>query len=576
MIGIAASPGIVIGKAYLFEKIELDCKPTKIDQKYVDYELDRLCHAKKKTKKQLEKLYEETKEKVGQQEAAIFDTHMMLMDDPILEHKIKGYITDHLYVAETATNYAMNDVKEMFEALDDAYLRERAVDVVDVCSRLIYNLAEVEIMNLQDLDEEVIVIANDLTPSDTASMNFEKVLGFATDMGGKTAHTAIMARTLELPAVVGLKVITHEVENGDMVILDGTEGTVIIHPSDEDIRNYQLKRQQLEEEKKALEELIHEEAITLDGKTIEIAANIGMPKDMDSVLRYGAQAIGLYRTEFLYMDQVACPTESEQFDAYKIVAEKMGAKPVVIRTLDIGGDKSVDYLKLPHEMNPFLGYRAIRMCLDREELFKTQLKAILRASHYGKIRIMYPMITHMEQVQQANTILEQAKAELIDQHIPFDKNIEVGIMIETPGAAMMADLLIKEVDFFSIGTNDLTQYTLAVDRGNEKINYLYSTFHPGVLRLIKKVIDASHKEGKWTGMCGEFAGNEKAAVLLLGLGLDELSMSAVSMMKVKDMIRRCTYSSAKEMAHKLLDMAYVNELEHHLDDYIDKHIKKEG
>ncbi len=298
MKGIAASPGIVIGKAYLFEKVEVDCIPTKIDEQYVDYELHRLSGAKKKTKEQLEQLYEDTKEKVGQEEAAIFDAHMMLIEDPILEHKINGYIKEHLYVAETATSYAMKDVKQMFEELDDDYLRERAADVVDVCSRLIYNLADVEMMSLQDLDEEVIVIANDLTPSDTASMNFDKVLGFATDMGGKTAHTAIMARTLELPAVVGLKAVTLEVESGDTVILDGTEGIVVINPSDQDIRHYRLKGQQLEEEKKALEELIHEKAITLDGKTVEIAANIGTPKDMDSVLRYGAEAIGLYRTEF--------------------------------------------------------------------------------------------------------------------------------------------------------------------------------------------------------------------------------------------------------------------------------------
>lgn len=576
MKGIAASPGIVIGKAFIFEKVELVYDKTKIDSKDIAVEEERMRKAKEVTKKQLQKIYEDTIKRVGIAEASIFDAHIMLIEDPILEHKINEYITDKLYMAETAVELAMNDVSQMFKELEDDYLRERASDVIDVCTRIIYNLAGVEIINLQNLKEEVIVVSKDLTPSDTAQMNFNKVLGFATDIGGKTAHTAIMARTLEIPAVVGLKTLSSEVENDDMLILDGTEGIVIVNPTQEELKEYKSKQKKIDEEKQELDKLIHEEAVTLDGRRIEIAANIGTSKDVDSALKKGAEAVGLYRTEFLYMDRVSLPTESEQFDAYKEVALKMGDKPTVIRTLDIGGDKNIDYLKFPHEMNPFLGYRAIRMCLDKKDLFKTQLKAILRASYFGKIRIMYPMITHIEQVREANKILELAKSELKAQQIPFDEAMEVGIMIETPAAAVMADLLIKEVDFFSIGTNDLTQYTIAVDRGNEKVDYLYNAFHPSVLRLIKTIIDASHKEGKWTGMCGEFAGDEKAAVLLLGLGLDEFSMSAISMNKVKNIIRKCHYVSTREMAKQVLNIANVDEVERYLDCYINENIKKEG
>lgn len=575
MKGIAASPGIVIGKALIFEKTEVDLSQDKIDDIQVSYEIERITKAKEQTKTQLEKLYEDTAKNVGEEEATIFSAHLMIIEDPILDHKIQEYVMEGHFVAETATNKAMLDVKQMFEELDDEYLKERAVDVVDVCTRIIYNLAGVDIVNLNDLEEEVIVVSYDLTPSDTASMDYKKVLGFATDIGGKTAHTAIMARTLEIPAVVGLKTITNEVEDGDILILDGTNGIVIINPNEKEIEEYKVKQLALKLEKKRLEKLINEKADTIDGRNVEIAANIGTPKDAEAAINYGAEAIGLYRTEFLYMDRTCLPTESEQFDAYREVAEKMQGKPVVIRTLDVGGDKEICYLKCPQEMNPFLGYRAIRMCLDKKEIFKTQLKAILRASNYGRLRIMYPMITHIEQVFEANKILEQAKSELTDQKIPFDNNIEVGIMIETPAAAMIADLLIKEVDFFSIGTNDLTQYTIAVDRGNENISHLYNSFHPAILRIIKRVVDASHEAGKWTGMCGEFAGDEKAAVLLLGLGLDELSMSAISMTKVKDMIRNCKYSEVKTFVDGLLNIANVCEIERLLEEYIDNNVREQ-
>ncbi|GKX29864.1 phosphoenolpyruvate-protein phosphotransferase [Vallitalea longa] len=576
MKGIGASQGIAIGKVFLLEKVEVIPNDTKIDMDSVEDELNRLEKAKEKTKDQLSKLYDDTIAKVGEKEASIFDAHLMLIDDPILEHKFKGYVSNNFYVAETAVRLAMNEVSHMFEELDDEYLRERAGDVIDVCTRLIYNLAEVEIVNLQDLSEEVIVVSKNLTPSDTVSMNFNKVLGFATDMGGKTSHVAIIARSLEIPAVVGMKNIFSKVENDDILIIDGCDGTVIINPTEEEITIYRSKQKELKEEKNELQKLADKEAITIDGRRVKIAANVGIEKDVYNALKNGAEAIGLYRTEFQYMDRVSLPTESELFEAYKNVAVKMGDKQVIVRTFDIGGDKHINYLNCPQEMNPFLGYRAIRLCLDRKDIFKTQLKAILRASNYGNLMIMYPMITHIEQVRQANEILNQAKLELHNQKIKFNRNIEVGIMIETPAAATIADLLIKEVDFFSIGTNDLTQYTIAVDRGNQKIEYLYNSYHPAVLRLIKKVIDESHKAGKWTGMCGEFAGDEKAAVLLLGLGLDEFSMSPTSMTKVKRIIRKCNYSSSKKIAEDLLNISSVDEVENYLDNYINNNNLKEG
>lgn len=568
MKGIAASPGIVIGKALLFRKGEVIYSKTRIEEDEVKYELERLKQAKEQTKKQLIKIYEDSRKRFGEDKAKIFEAQLLLIDDLMLGQKINEYIEDKLFAAETAIDMAMEEVSQLFESLEDKYLQERVADVIDLCTRMVYTLAGVEIVNLRDLEEEVIIVAKDLTPSDTAQINVSKLLGFATDVGGKTAHTSIMARMLEIPAVVGLKEISSKVKNNDTLILDGNNGVVIINPTESELEEYRQKQATFLDEKKKLEKMVDLEAVTLDGRKVELAANIGMPGDVEGIIRNGARAIGLYRTEFLYMDHSSMPTEDEQFEAYKEVAVRMRNKPIIIRTLDVGGDKEIPYLKCPHEMNPFLGWRAIRLCLEKKDLFRTQLRAILRASTYGKLRIMYPMITHLEQVRAARKILEEVKDELRSGKIEYDENIEVGIMIETPAAAMIADLLIKEVDFFSIGTNDLTQYTIAVDRGNEKINNLYNSFHPSVLRLIKMVIDAAHDAGKWIGMCGEFAGDEKATLLLLGLGLDEFSMSSISILAIKQLIRKCNYERAKEISKIVLNLATTAEVEKYLEEQI--------
>ncbi|MDF2612395.1 MAG: PtsA [Clostridia bacterium] len=564
MNGIAASQGIAIAKAYVYEKVAFIIDEKLIQEADISSTLERIEAAKEMTKEQLKAIGEKARASMGEEEGKIFETHMMLVEDPIIEQRISEHVTRDLKNAEAAVQLAMTEISEMFLMIEDPYLRERSADVVDVCTRMMYNLANIEMPDLSHISEEVIIIANDLTPSDTAQMNPKYIKGFATNAGGKTSHSAIMARTLEIPAVLGLKNITEAVETGDWLIINGAAGEVILNPNEVEIETYKALQSQLEGHKKELQKLLNEPAITKDGHLVELSANIGTPKDIESALKHGAEGIGLFRTEFLYMDRNSLPTESEQFEYYKEVAEGMKGRPVIVRTLDIGGDKSVPYLDIEEELNPFLGWRAIRMCLDKVSLFKTQLKAILRASYYGKLRIMYPMITHIEQVRQANDILEQAKAELREQQIPFDEAIEVGIMIETPAAAVIADLLIKEVDFFSIGTNDLTQYTLAVDRGNEKIAKLYNSFHPGVLRLIKQVIQASHKAGKWTGMCGEFASDPKAVIVLLGMGLDEFSMSASSILEVKEMIRKLTFSQAAEIAEAVTNKVEVEAIENYL------------
>lgn len=567
MNGIPASQGIAIAKAYVYEKMVFILDEKLIQEADVASTLERIEAAKKKTKEQLKAIGEKARTSIGEEESKIFETHMMLVEDPIIEQRISELVTKDLKNAEVAVQLAMTEISEMFSMIEDPYLRERSTDVVDVCTRMMYNLANMEMPDLSHISEEVIIIANDLTPSDTAQMNPQYIKGFATNIGGKTSHSAIMARTLEIPAVLGLKNITEAVETGDWLILNGSAGEVILNPNEVEIETCEALQCQLERHKKELQKLLNEPAITKDGHQVELSANIGTPKDIEGALKHGAEGIGLFRTEFLYMDRNSLPTESEQFEYYKEVAEGMKGRPVIVRTLDIGGDKSVPYLDIEEELNPFLGWRAIRMCLDKTPLFKTQLKAILRASQYGRLRIMYPMITHIEQVKEASVILEQAKEELREQQIPFDEAIEVGIMIETPAAAVIADLLIKEVDFFSIGTNDLTQYSLAVDRGNEKIAKLYNSFHPGVLRLIKQVIQASHQAGKWTGMCGEFAADPKAVIVLLGMGLDEFSMSASSILEVKEMIRKLTFSQAAEIAEAVINRVEVQDIESYLAEF---------
>lgn len=559
--GIAASPGIEIGKAFVLKEVEIKIDTANIAEDKIDGEIKRLEEGIAKSREQLIKIREKAERELGKDKAQIFDAHIMVLDDPMFMDEIREKIKSERITAENAISQVAKKYVDMFNSMEDEYLKERAADIKDVSERLIKNVLGIPIQSLADLAEEVIVIARDLTPSDTAQMDKEKVKAFATDMGGRTSHTAIMARSLEIPAVVGLGSISNEVSEGDTVIVDGNKGIVLVNPSEDTLRQYnelKLEYQRYKEELKKLKDLPAE---TKDGKRrVELAANIGTPKDVKGALEHGAEGIGLYRTEFLYMDRETLPDEEEQFQAYKQVAEAMNPRPVIIRTLDIGGDKKLPFLEMPEELNPFLGWRAIRMCLDNPELFKVQLRAILRASHYGNIKIMYPMISSLSELRRANTILEEAKDELRREGIPFDENLEVGIMVEIPSAAITADILAKEVDFFSIGTNDLIQYTLAVDRMNEKIANLYEPFHPAVLRLIKNVIDASHRAGKWTGMCGEMAGDPLAAPILLGMGLDEFSMSATSISQVKKVIRSLTYDQAREIANKALEMESPGEI----------------
>ena len=569
--GIAASPGIEIGKAYVLKEQKVTINRENIADNMVEKEIKRLEEAIAKSKEQLEKIKAKAERELGQDKAEIFGAHLMVLEDPVFLDEIKTKIKETRITAENAVSIVSQNYIEMFNNMEDDYLKERAADVKDVSDRIIKNILGVPIETLADISEKVIVIAKDLTPSDTAQMNKQKVLAFATDMGGRTSHTAIMARSLEIPAVVGLVDISGQAAAGDVIIVDGNKGVVYINPDEKTLKEYEKLKQDYIKYRQELKQLKDLPGETRDrARRVELSANIGTPKDVKGALENGAEGVGLYRTEFLYMDRENLPTEEEQFAAYKEVAESMAPRPIIIRTLDIGGDKKLPYLEMPDELNPFLGWRAIRMCLDRPHILKTQLRAILRASHYGNLKIMYPMVSRAEEIRKANAILEEARQELRAEGIPFDENLEVGIMVEIPSAAVIADILAKEVDFFSIGTNDLIQYTLAVDRMNEHISILYEPLHPAVLRLIKNVIDASHKAGKWTGMCGEMAGDVTAAPILLGMGLDEFSMSASSIPQVKKIIRSLSYDEAKQIAEKALSLERPEEIREMVEGVIQK------
>lgn len=532
--GIAASKGYAIGKVLIKEVNEVKVEERKIED--VQSEKERFKKSLDASREQLTKIKEKAEKEMGADKAAVFESHMMLLDDPEFAGAVDMAIENDKINAEKALENVSTMYAGIFEAMEDEYMRERGADVKDVSKRILANLVGKISADSEEMAANTIVVAHDLTPSDTAQLDKSKVIAFLTNIGGRTSHSAIMARTLEIPAVVGLNDITTSVKNGDTVVVDGNEGTVIINPDENTVKEYEAKREYYEKEKEELKKLISVKAVTKAGKRVEVAGNIGKPQDVHQVLENGGDAIGLFRTEFLYMDRADMPTEEEQFEEYKYAVEKMEGKSVVIRTLDIGGDKKLPYLPLPEEMNPFLGYRAIRLCLDRKDIFKVQLRALLRASAFGNLKIMFPMISSLEEFLQAKKILNECMEELKKEGKAFNAELETGIMVEIPAAAVCADELAKHVDFFSIGTNDLIQYTLAADRMNEKISYLYNPMHPAVLKLIKMTIEAAHKEGKWCGMCGEMAGDEKAISTLVEYGLDEFSMSASSILKAKQLI----------------------------------------
>ena len=566
--GIPASPGIVFGKALVLkeEKIVLDMQ--KIKDSQVDEEIARFYAGREEAVEQLNSIKERAYQSLGEEKAAIFEGHLMILEDEELEEEIIDYLRSNHVNAAVATNVVIDQQVAILSEIDDEYLKERAGDIRDIGNRLIKNILGMHIVDLGEINEEAILVAYDLTPSETAQLNLDKVLGFVTDIGGRTSHTSIMARSLELPAIVGTNNVTELVNTGDFLILDALNNVVYVNPSQEDIQRLKALQTKLADEKAELAKLKDLPALTLDGHRVDVVANIGTIRDIEGAERNGAEGVGLYRTEFLFMDRDQLPTEEEQFIAYKDVVEAMNGNLVILRTMDIGGDKELPYLDLPKEMNPFLGWRAIRIALDRREILNAQLRAVLRASAYGKLAVMFPMIISVEEIRELKSVIEELKVELRNEGKAFDENIQIGVMVETPSAAVNAKFLAKEVDFFSIGTNDLTQYTLAVDRGNELISHLYNPMSPSVLSLIKQVIDASHAEGKWTGMCGELAGDERATVLLLGMGLDEFSMSAISVPRIKKLIRNVNYQDAKLLAEKALQQPTAAEIERLVIDFL--------
>ena len=557
--GILASPGIAFGKALLLKEDEIVIDRKKISADQVDQEVERFLSGRAKASAQLETIKTKAGETFGEEKEAIFEGHIMLLEDEELEQEIIALIKDKHMTADAAAHEVIEGQASALEELDDEYLKERAADVRDIGKRLLRNILGLKIIDLSAIQDEVILVAADLTPSETAQLNLKKVLGFITDAGGRTSHTSIMARSLELPAIVGTGSVTSQVKNDDYLILDAVNNQVYVNPTNEVIDKMRAVQEQVASEKAELAKLKDLPAITLDGHQVEVCANIGTVRDVEGAERNGAEGVGLYRTEFLFMDRDALPTE-EQFAAYKAVAEACGSQAVIVRTMDIGGDKELPYMNFPKEENPFLGWRAIRIAMYRKEILRDQLRAILRASAFGKLRIMFPMIISVEEVRALRKEIEIYKQELRDEGKAFDESIEIGVMVETPAAATIARHLAKEVDFFSIGTNDLTQYTLAVDRGNDMISHLYQPMSPSVLNLIKQVIDASHAEGKWTGMCGELAGDERATLLLLGMGLDEFSMSAISIPRIKKIIRNTNFEDAKVLAEQALAQPTTDEL----------------
>ncbi|WP_053218685.1 phosphoenolpyruvate--protein phosphotransferase [Virgibacillus senegalensis] len=557
--GIAASSGIAIAKAYKLEVPELSFDKQKIENP--EAEIERLDDALAVSKQELEIIKENARKSLGDEHAEIFSAHLLVLSDPEMINPIKDKIKSENVNAEAALDETANMFIDMFKNMDNEYMRERAADIQDVTKRVMAHLLKVTFPDPALIDEEVVIVAEDLTPSDTAQLNKQFVKGFTTNIGGRTSHSAIMARSLEIPAVVGTKDITNTASEDTLVIVDGIDGEVIVDPDEQQLATYKQKQADFEEQKQEWAKLKDEPTKTAEGEHVELVANIGTPEDVEGVINNGGEGVGLYRTEFLYMGKSELPTEEEQYEAYKSVLEQMGDKPVVVRTLDIGGDKELSYLELPKELNPFLGFRAIRLCLERDDIFRTQLRALLRASTSGNLKIMFPMIATLDEFRQAKAILLEEKDNLTKAGIEVSDDIEIGIMVEIPSTAVIARQFAKEVDFFSIGTNDLIQYTMAADRMNERVSYLYQPYNPSILNLINNVIEAAHAEGKWAGMCGEMAGDSIAIPILLGLGLDEFSMSATSILPARTQIKDLSKQELASFKDKLLSMNTAEEVE---------------
>ena len=559
--GIPAAPGIVVGQAYVFGREELNVEKSSITEDQVPLEISRFEDALIQTRQEIISLQKKIASEMGSEHGEVFDAHLLVLEDRMLIEEVISKVKKEKLAIDFIFSEVLKRYAGVFSKIEDEYLKERISDINDVGRRILRNLLGKKRKGLSDLEEEVIVVAHDLSPSDTATMHKNKVVGFVTDIGGKTSHTAIMAKSLEIPAVVGLEVGTEKIKNGDKVIVDGSSGFVIVFPDAETLKKYEVQEQKI---KGLTENLIYIKdlpAVTPDGRHVSLAANIEFPEEIPSVLQHGADGVGLYRTEYFYMNRKDLPTEDEQFKAYKNLATVFGEKPVIVRTLDLGGDKFISHFDLPKEMSPFMGWRAIRFCLARPDIFKVQLRAILMASAYGNLKVMFPMISGVEELRQAKTVLQEAKEELKGRNIRYNPDLEVGAMIEVPSAALTTDILSREVSFFSIGTNDLIQYALAVDRTNEKIAYLYEPTHPAVLRLIKNIIDAGHRSNIWVGLCGEMSGEPSLALLLLGFGLDEFSMPSASLLKIKNIIRNVKYELAKQISEEALTLSTGAEVE---------------
>ena len=562
--GIAASPGIVMGRALVIGSEDISIPKKTIKESAIPREITRFEDALTKTRAEILNIRDKVTHEIGKEHGDIFNAHLLVIEDRALIEEVINQIKKDRLACDYILSQVLKKYMESFLKIDDEYLRERVSDINDVGRRIMRHLVGTQKMPLAELKEKAVIVAYDLSPSDTAIMHRRNVIGFVTDIGGRTSHTAIMAKSLEIPAVVGIEYATREIKDGDVVIVDGSGGTVIANPSLIEVQKYKQEQTRYDEFNKALKKFKDLPCITADGRRIELSANIELPEEMDSVISHGADGIGLYRTEFLYMNRVDLPDEEEQYHAYKKVVSRMGPRPVIVRTFDLGGDKFLSHLEMPKEMNPFLGWRAIRFCLARPEIFKQQLRAILRASAHGKLRMMYPMISGIAELKEANQLLKECKTELKSKKIAFDEKMEVGAMIEIPSAAITCDILAAEVDFFSIGTNDLIQYALAVDRINEKIAYLYEPAHPAVLRLVKMIIETGHSKKIWVGMCGEMAGDAVLTPVLLGLGLDEISTSPVLLPEIKKIIRLMSYEESQEIARHALTLTTGVDVVHFL------------